>query len=487
MAARLKGIEMMANLKVRPKHGVPNARAALGASEYQRCVSHDSRASTAYNAANHEAIREDLVFDISRDEYPAVTSYNDSKALLLEVTCEAAPPALYTDTEVCTSVSGFCDASCDMPIPDHCITGDKSFGTREPTVDHLCRSIGIYHDTCEQTQRQSIASENRYNNHEVGVTPCRVDANASFAKAAYAQMKYEAAYVEWVNAVNDATEVCTIGHALWVHNLGLYQAHYAKLEVTTANLIELCNRHNHAEKFNIDTAIAGASLSYQRASKGPLVHPGDPKAAFGHDRSLVWWQQLCDPTIDALNELMKSLEITSPQLMCFAETCQAKKGAEQTAFEELIHAHNKFEMTFADYRDKVVAYNDVVEQKHLALAASISSFESFHVIQEELHLGFKKCADNFARFDSGADNVSALGGRICIGCDLTDCQVQALCSAQLERHFETFVSTNTCTPAPYTVDKICNPLPSPATVVVAEEMRKVQEMQTPVILGSHGT
>ena len=164
-----------------------------------------------------------------------------------------------------------------------------------------------------------------------------------------------------------------------------------------------------------------------------------------------------------------------------------KKGAEQTAFEELIHAHNKFEMTFADYRDKVLAYNDVVEQKHLALAASISSFESFHVIQEELHLGFKKCADNFARFDSGADNVSALGGRICIGCDLTDCQVQALCSAQLERHFETFVSTNTCTPAPYTVDKICNPLPSPATVVVAEEMRKVQEMQTPVILGSHGT
>ena len=45
-----------------------------------------------------------------------------------------------------------------------------------------------------------------------------------------------------------------------------------------------------------------------------------------------------------------------------------KKGAEQTAFEELIHAHNKFEMTFADYRDKVVAYNDVVEQKHPALS-----------------------------------------------------------------------------------------------------------------------
>ena len=73
-------------------------------------------------------------------------------------------------------------------------------------------------------------------------------------------------------------------------------------------------------KNTFNTAIAGASLSYQRASKGPLVHPGDSEAAFGHDRSFVWWQQLRDPTIDALNELMKSLEITSPQLMCFAET-----------------------------------------------------------------------------------------------------------------------------------------------------------------------
>ena len=177
-ASRLKGIEMMANLKVRPKHGVPNARAALGASEYQRCVSHDSHPSAAYNTSDHEALREDLLFDISRDEYPAVTAYNDSKALLAEVTCEAAPPQLFTDTEVCTSVEGFCDLSCEMPVPDHCITGDKSFGTCEPTVNHICSSIEKTHTNCEQTQRQSIASEDRYNKHEVGTPPCRVDADA---------------------------------------------------------------------------------------------------------------------------------------------------------------------------------------------------------------------------------------------------------------------------------------------------------------------
>ena len=53
--------------------------------------------------------------------------------------------------------------------------------------------------------------------------PCRVAPDAPFAKAAYAQVKYEEAYTNWVDSVNDATEVCTIGHALWVHNLGLYR------------------------------------------------------------------------------------------------------------------------------------------------------------------------------------------------------------------------------------------------------------------------
>mmetsp|Transcript_14478 Transcript_14478/g.59073 ORF Transcript_14478/g.59073 Transcript_14478/m.59073 type:complete len:196 (-) Transcript_14478:1064-1651(-) len=165
--------------------------------------------------------------------------------------------------------------------------------------------------------------------------------------------------------------------------------------------------------------------------------------------------------------------------MCFAETCQVKKAAEQTSFEVLVNAHNKFEMAFAEYRDEVVAYNDGVEKKHLSLAATIASFESFHVIQEELHLGYEKDMDVFDRFDSGADNGH---------CGLTDCQVQAVCGAQLKSHFETFVSTDTCTPAPYSVDKICNPPPSPpppspAPVVVQEVVGEVKDMETPVLPG----
>jgi len=463
-ASKAAGIKMLSTMPVRPVFA-PNARAQLGASEYQRCVAHDSKPSEGYNVSDSDQIRRDLVFDVSREDYPAVTAYNDSKTLLADVSCKVTPPGKFKDTELCMSRADFCDESCKMPVPANCDYTTKSFGACEPSVRSICNGITTYHHECETMQDELGHVTNEYDSLAPGVPPCRVDADAPFAKAAYAQMKYEAAYVDWVNAVNDATEVCTIGHALWVHNLGLYQAHYAKLEATTADLIQLCSGQNHTDEFDIDGAIADASLSYQRASKGPLSHANDR-------RRLVWWQQLCEPSIHALEELIKSLEIASPQLMCFAETCQQKKAGEQVAFEVLVNAHNKFEMAFADYRDEVVAYNDGVEQKHLALAATISSFESFHVIQEELHLGYEKDMDLFDRFDSGADNGH---------CGLTDCQVQAVCGAQLKSHFETFVSTDTCTPAPYSVDKICNPPPSPpppSPAPVAVEVEKDLEVET---------
>ena len=76
---------------------------------------------------------------------------------------------------------------------------------------------------------------------------------------------------------------------------------------------------------------------------------------------------------------------------------------------------------------------------------------AFHPVQEELSLVYDKDMTVFERFDSGADNGH---------CGLTDCQVQSVCSTQLKTKFETFVATDTCTAAPYSVDKICAP-PAP--------------------------
>ena len=451
----------MANMKVRPQHGVPNARAALGASEYQRCVSHDSHASAVYNTSDHEQLREDLLFDISRDEYPAVTAYNDSKALLAEVTCEAAPPASFTDTEVCTSVEGFCDVSCEMPVPDHCITGDKSFGTCEPTVNHICGSLEVTHNNCEHTQRQSMAAEDRYNKHEVGTPPCRVDADAPFAKAAYAQMKYEASYVDWVNAVNDATEVCTIGHALWVHNLGLYQAHYDAMENTIGDLKALCNASNPEEEFDISEAVAEASKSYFKPSSGK------------HARRLVWWQQLCEPSIAALEQLLKSLEIASPQLMCFAETCQMKKAAEADAFESLVAAHNKFSIAYSAYTTEVDAYNKKVEAKETALAVAIAAFESFHPVKDKIATVYTKVVAVFELVDELYDPESGVCPTIprdrlppgfpLLGPVLDACQTATLCHEMMKTHFDEYVNPDTCTAKETgaAANRVCNPPPSP--------------------------
>jgi hypothetical protein len=257
-------------------------------------------------------------------------------------------------------------------------------------------------------------------------------------------MKYEAAYIDWVNSVNDATEVCTIGHALWVHNLGLYQAHYEKMVQTVDDLKALCdNSTGGVEEFDINAAVAEASQSYMEPSHVILANQGQ--------RKLVWWQQLCEPSIAAMEALCKSLEIGSPQLMCFADTCQVKKAAEATAFDALVKAHNKFTVAYGNYTAEVSAYNDRVTNKNTALAVTIQAYESFHPVQEELSLVYDKDMTVFERFDSGADNGH---------CGLTDCQVQSVCATQLKTKFETFVATDTCTAAPYSVDKICAP-PAP--------------------------
>ena len=114
-------------------------------------------------------------------------------------------------------------------------------------------------------------------------------------------------------------------------------------------------------------------------------------------------------------------------------------------------AHNKFTVAYGNYTAEVSAYNDRVTNKNTALAVTIQAYESFHPVQEELSLVYDKDMTVFERFDSGADNGH---------CGLTDCQVQSVCSTQLKTKFETFVATDTCTAAPYSVDKICAP-PAP--------------------------
>ena len=146
------------------------------------------------------------------------------------------PPATFQELQLCVDedTAAFCDKSCSMPLPAHCDPeSGKSFGTCAPAVQDLCDEIAESRDKCVELKQHVTAKEAAYDAMEVGHLTCRVAPDAPFAKAAYAQVKYEEAYTNWVDATNDATEVCTIGHALWVHNLGLFQSHYEKIRATT--------------------------------------------------------------------------------------------------------------------------------------------------------------------------------------------------------------------------------------------------------------
>ena len=451
---------MLSTMPVRPVFA-PNARAQLGASEYQRCVAHDSKPSEGYNVSDSDQIRRDLVFDVSREDYPAVTAYNDSKTLLADVSCKVTPPGKFKDTELCMSRADFCDESCKMPVPANCDYTTKSFGACEPSVRSICNGITTYHHECETMQDELGHVTNEYDSLAPGVPPCRVDADAPFAKAAYAQMKYEAAYVDWVNAVNDATEVCTIGHALWVHNLGLYQAHYDAMENTIGDLKALCNASNPEEEFDISEAVAEASKSYFKPSSGK------------HARRLVWWQQLCEPSIAALEELLKSLEIASPQLMCFAETCQMKKATEADAFESLVAAHNKFSIAYSAYTTEVDAYNKKVEAKETALAVAIAAFESFHPVKDKIATVYTKVVAVFELVDELYDPESGVCPTIprdrlppgfpLLGPVLDACQTATLCHEMMKTHFDEYVNPDTCTAKETgaAANRVCNPPPSP--------------------------
>ena len=515
--SRAQAVRAMTSMTVRPISNVPGRSARLGESEYEKCVAHGAAPSDAYNVTDENLIRADLTFDVSRDDFPAVTSYNDSKALLMSVGCEIPPPATFMETPLCEDeeTSPFCDKSCSMPLPENCAEDSaKDFGSCEPTVKTMCDDIQAMRTQCQKIKAHVAAKEAGYNALEVGHLPCRTTPDAPFAKAAYAQVKYEEAYMNWVDSVNDATEVCTIGHALWVHNLGLYQAHYDKIRETTDDLIEMCDTANSGE-LDMNTVIEDTEESFfETSSELAEVWPeqeldvnGDPHetypsedkeiepeslATIPHDhptltgpeasgiiirpdgykdgdphtvgqaqrrRHLVWWQQLCDPTIAAMEALLVTLEIASPQLKCFAETCQAKKNDEAAAFDELVKAYNKFVIGYAKYSDETAQYNERVVNKNTALAVVVSAFETFHPSKDEYALRYDSLVEKFEKFDSG-------DRRAVQGCGLTDCQVEAICTNKLKNKFESLVNVETCSAAKPPTEA-CKPVPSPPSAVAA--------------------
>jgi protein-tyrosine-phosphatase len=286
-ASRQEGIKMMAELQVYAfvhPEGISN----LGASEYQTCVAPNSAPKNGYKKTNVGAIREDLVFATAlftteRNNAQPVTDLANSAAAVTSISCKAPPAIKFSDTKACAEDRGFCDNNCYMPVPDNCAEGKKNFGSCSPTVGSVCASITDVSDGCNKISEEINAERAKYTAMDPGASPCADTPGTPKTIASQKQAEYQTAHNMWAGAVNDATEVCTVGHGLLVHNEGMYDRHYAVMKEITADLKELCNqsnKENGANKFDFSAAVAEA-----QKNSIPTVRR----------RKLVWWQQLCEP------------------------------------------------------------------------------------------------------------------------------------------------------------------------------------------------
>ena len=434
MASHEVGLATMAKLQVRPFVEY-DAMGRLGASSYQQCVGPNAKP-VEYQKTEVDAVREDLVFEPSTSENRqsslAVTEFGKSEEDVASIKCKEPPAILFSDIDACAE-EGVCDDECLMPVPENCEPGAKDFGSCTPTVSSVCSSLTDTFTKCNSASTKVKEDKKAYNELDPGSSPC---AGKPKTDAANAQHDYKSALNDWATALNDATEVCAVGHGLWMYNTEMHTKHHQAMTEITEALEELCSQD---DKFDFDAAIAEAEKS-----NIPTVRR----------RHLVWLQELCEPTITSLEEITDTLKVVTPELQCFAESCQSKIEAETNAFKKLKTAHETYKTAFNTYKKKADEFNEVIDEKIGKKDAILSALDIFQSDRKTDAPIFQRDLTTFERFDKGADQGH---------CGLTECQVKSVCHSQMEKDFASFIKSDTCEAIPVSLDKVCAPPPSPSS------------------------
>ena len=294
------------------------------------------------------------------------------------------------------------------------------------TVNSVCAHMKDTSAACNVVSTTVKQSKVQYNAINPGSSPCTGSLKTT---AASAQQAYKQALNKWSDATNTAGDVCTVGHALWMYNADMYNTHYAAMKEITQDLTELCASD---EEFDVENAIEEAKKTHV-----PTVRR----------RHLTWWRKdLCEPTINALESITGTLDIVTPELQCYADTCQKAIAAEATAFAELKSAHGAYKTAIDDYKDRAKTYNTAVTNKMDLKASTLSALEGFKSIKQTEGPIFQRDLTAFNRYDDGSDQ-----GR----CGLTSCQLHSVCKHQIKDHFADFVNKDTCKAVPMSADNIC--------------------------------
>ena len=362
-----------------------------------------------------------LEFTVDRGEHEGVKFEVESDRFM-SLTCSEAPTHHFQASDYCKGTDN-CDETCRMIMPPKCNTTEASFGVCAPTVDQICQDMDNSRDTCTMASQRVLGATVSYNHLDVQNSPCI----SSIHKVTQdAHEAYRVAYDEWVFAYNNASHACKIGTAIRDYNGMAFVQHHQNMDNIRKVSEMVCDEEGF---FDEETA-----------------QPKAKRALLSTDKN----SETCSNIKQLIDEIKADTDLQSKQIQCFASECMLSKSLEAYKFQALDNKYFEYNSTLHSYKSSVETFNNAVADKYLKKAAAEEAFEAFHPLKSDATAKFHRDLEVYMSFASGAAEGA---------CGLTECEMDAVCSMEMQYKFDDYVSksTNGCTRNDRPIAELCYP------------------------------
>ena len=340
-----------------------------------------------------------LEFDVLRGEHASVKFEVESEKFT-SLTCSEAPTHHFQGSDYCKGTEK-CDETCRMIMPPKCNTTEASFGVCAPTVKNVCYAMDNSKTACTLASQKVLGATVSYNHLDVQNSPCISSIHKVTADAHEA---YRVAYDEWVFAYNNASHACKVGTAIRDYNGMAFVQHHQNMDNIQKVSEMVCD--------DLD------GFDFTKA------HPKRKLLASKNNETCANIKQL-------IEEIKADTDLASRQIQCFASECMATKSLEAYKFQALENKFFEYNSTLSSYKSSVETYNNAVADKYLKKAAAEEAFDVFRPLKADMTAKFHKDLEVYMSFASGAAEGN---------CGLTDCEMTAVCSFEMQYKFSDYVT-----------------------------------------------
>merc|ERR1712205_7067 len=294
-----------------------------------------------------------------------------------------------------------CDTDCHLAVPPKCNSTSASFGVCAPTVDGICDLLDNSATACDLAAQKVIDATNSYNKLDVDNSPCK---STIFDVTKDAHESYRLAYDSWVFAYNNASHACKVGAAIRDYNGMAFVQHHQNMDNIQKVSEMVCD--------DLD------GFDFTKA------HPKRKLLASKNNETCANIKQL-------IEEIKADTDLASRQIQCFASECMATMSLEAYKFQALENKFFEYNSTLFSYKSSVETYNNAVADKYLKKAAAEEAFDVFRPLKGDMTAKFHKDLEVYMSFASGAAEGN---------CGLTDCEMTAVCSFEMQYKFSDYVT-----------------------------------------------